>query len=75
MDDTENEDWNRVLKPLITEGEVCLDDLDLTDSRRETVERVLDEMTGIGWLERDTDREATWKPGELADLHLTAADA
>jgi len=76
MVELEDDDWNRVLKPLVTEGEVCLDDLEfLTDSRRKTVERAFTEMEGKGWLERDPDREATWKTGELAELHLAVTGA
>ena len=49
MVELEDDDWNRVLKPLVTEGEVCLDDLEfLTDSRRKTVERAFTEMEGKG---------------------------
>lgn len=62
--------WNSVLRQLIKTGKFKISDLPFDESKRHTVRRVLREMEELGWLSRENDRSATWRMGELAELHL-----
>jgi hypothetical protein len=62
--------WNAVLVQLRKTGQFKISDLPFDENKRHTVRRVLREMETLGWLDRDNDRAAIWKLGELGKLHL-----
>lgn len=65
--------WNAVLKQLVKTGQFRISDLPFNESQRHTVRRTLRKMEGLGWLSRENDRAATWRMGELAELHLNVS--
>lgn len=62
--------WNDILIQLRKTGQFKISDLDFDQSKRHTVRRVLREMEKLGWLRREDKRAATWKLGELAEMHM-----
>ena len=62
--------WQSIIKRLVDEGEFMISDLDIPESRRQTVRRVCREMEKMGYLERDSKQSKTWRAGEMAQLHL-----
>lgn len=68
-----DEVWNSVLKQLVKTGNFRISDLPFNESQRHTVRRVLREMEDLGWLERENKRSATWRMGEMAELHLNVS--
>lgn len=65
-----DEVWNAVLEQLVKTGSFRISDLPFDESQRHTVRRVLREMEDLGWLSRENKRAATWRVGEMAELHL-----
>jgi len=62
--------WHSVLTQLVKTGSFRISDLPFGESQRHTVRRVLREMENIGWLSRTNKRAATWRIGEMAEIHL-----
>jgi len=62
--------WDEVLHQLVRTGQFKISDLDFEESQRHTVRRVLREMEDLNWLRRDDNLSATWKLGELAEMHM-----
>ncbi|MFC7018391.1 MULTISPECIES: hypothetical protein [Haloarcula] len=65
--------WHAVMKQLIKTGQFRISDLPFNESQRTTVRRTLREMEKQKWLSRESDRAATWRMGELAELHLNVS--
>jgi len=65
--------WNAVLKQLVKTGYFKISDLPFNKSQRHTVRRTLRKMEETDWLSRENDRAATWRMGELAELHLNVS--
>ena len=68
-----DEVWNSVMKQLVKTGQFRISDLPFNESQRHTVRRTLREMETMDWLSRENDRAATWRMGELAELHLNVS--
>ena len=68
-----DEVWDAVLKQLVKTGKFKISDLPFDEGQRHTVRRVLREMEDIGWLRRENNRAATWRMGELAEMHLNVS--
>lgn len=68
-----DEVWNAALKQLVKTGSFRISDLPFDESERHTARRVLREMESLGWLSRENKRAATWRMGELAELHLNVS--
>lgn len=62
--------WATIIKRLVDEGEFMISDLDIPESRKQTVRRVCREMEEMDYLERDNEQSKTWRAGETAELHL-----
>lgn len=65
-----DEVWHHVLLQLIKHGPFKISDLPFNEKQRHTARRVLREMEDTGWLTRESNRAAIWKPGEKAKLCL-----
>jgi predicted transcriptional regulator len=61
------------MKQLVKTGKFRISDLPFTKSQRHTVRRTLRVMEEQEWLSRENDRAATWRMGELAELHLNVS--
>lgn len=65
--------WNAVLKQIVKTGYFKISDLPFEENQRHTVRRVLREMEELDWLERENNRAAIWRIGELGKLHLNVS--
>lgn len=65
--------WDAVLKQILKTGFFRISDLPFDEGQRHTVRRTLRVMEEQKWLSRKNDRAATWRMGELAELHLNVS--
>lgn len=65
--------WNACLLQLRKTGKLSISDLPFSTEQRSTVRRTLREMESMGWLARENKRAATWRIGEVAELHLNVS--
>lgn len=61
------------MQQLVKTGQFQISELPFDESQRHTVRRTLREMEKLGWLSRESDRDATWRMGEQAELHLNVS--
>lgn len=70
--------WNAALEQLVAKGKftiTCLlDELDLGDSKRQTVRRTLNAQEKAGWLERDSKQSSIWRLGWKGRLLLNVSE-
>lgn len=69
-----DEVWNQVIHELVTRGKFKISDLDIEDSQRHTVRRVLKEMESMGFVRRTSEQSSIWRLGRLAELQLDVSD-
>jgi len=62
--------WETIIEELVQEGKFKISDLNLPESRRQTVRRVCREMEQMGYLKRTSKQSKTWRAGDLAEVHL-----
>jgi predicted transcriptional regulator len=65
--------WDAVLKQILKTGYFRISDLPFDEGQRHTVRRTLRVMEEQEWLSRENNRAATWRMGELAELHLNVS--
>ena len=65
--------WHETMQQLVKTGQFKISELPFDESQRHTVRRTLRKMETLGWLSRDSNRDATWRMGEQAELHLNVS--
>jgi hypothetical protein len=72
VDDATQTLHDDILAELKQHGEVCLDDLQLSSSRKETARTTLSELASKDYLASVDGKPDTWELGERSELLLEA---
>lgn len=71
--------WNVALERLVSRGKFkasdILNELELTESQRQTVRRCLRELEEHGWLHRESEQSSIWRLGNKGKLLLNVSES
>ncbi|ADD03837.1 uncharacterized protein Nmag_0245 [Natrialba magadii ATCC 43099] len=70
--------WNATLELLVAQGKFkasdIMEELDLTESQRQTVRRVLRAQEEYGWVERESRQSGIWRLGWKGRMLLNVSE-